>query len=629
MAVAEELELKVLADTKQAENKITGLANHVDKKSKSMGEKMGAAGKKMTLGVTLPIVGALGASVKAFTAQEDATKKLNSAFESTGAASWTSQEALMANADALQQITTHGDEAIEEMQSVLLTFTQIKGENFDGATKSILDMSDALGMDLQSSATMVGKALNDPVAGIAAMSRAGITFSDEQKETIKRLVEMGDTAGAQAVMLGELETQFGGTAEAMAETSSGQMKQAMNNLGDSMETIGAIVIPILSKVAEWAATLSTKFQNLSPNVQKFITIAVGVVAAIGPILMIGAKLVKMFQMASAAVTFLGQSALRAQIMAFGPWIIAVGAVIAIGYLLYKNWDTISAFLLSIFNTIKDFVVDVWGAIAGFFSDTWDSITETFWSALDAIKAFWSDVWEGIKVVVEAVWDGIVWYVETYINTVKTIIETVINTVKATWDTVWNAIKTTAETVWNAIDSTVDTAINNVKNNIQTIIDTITGLWDTFTEGLSSAWDTVWDTMGDGLEAAISGVVGILTGALNGILGALETNINSVIALLNAAIEGYNKIPLAPDIPTIPTVSVPRLAEGGMVGNSGPVRVGERGMEIVNLPKGASVTPNSVGHGGALIGVVNTYSAGTPQEMAQAIGWELLKKGGGN
>ena len=102
MAIAEELELKVVADTAQAESKITGLADHVDKKSKSMGEKMGAAGKKMTLGVTLPIVAGLGASVKAFTAQEDATKKLNSAFESTGAASWTSQEALMANADALQ-----------------------------------------------------------------------------------------------------------------------------------------------------------------------------------------------------------------------------------------------------------------------------------------------------------------------------------------------------------------------------------------------------------------------------------------------------------------------------------------------------------------------------------------------
>ena len=145
-----------------------------------------------------------GAAIKAFTTQEDATRKLTSAFDSTGASAWTTVEALQANADALQQLTTHGDESIESMQSVLLTFTNIKGDVFDDATVGILNMSDALGMDLQSSAILVGKALNDPVAGISAMSRAGITFTEEQKATIARLVEIGDTAGAQAVIMGEL-----------------------------------------------------------------------------------------------------------------------------------------------------------------------------------------------------------------------------------------------------------------------------------------------------------------------------------------------------------------------------------------------------------------------------------------
>ena len=154
MAQADELVLKIRADASQAERALTGFGDTAEKQGARASKAMGKVGKKMTTSVTLPLLAIGGAAIKAFTTQEDATKKLTSAFESTGAEAWTTVEALQANADALQQMTTHGDENIETMQSVLLTFTQIKGKEFDGATKAILNMSDALGMDLQSAATM-------------------------------------------------------------------------------------------------------------------------------------------------------------------------------------------------------------------------------------------------------------------------------------------------------------------------------------------------------------------------------------------------------------------------------------------------------------------------------------------
>ena len=487
MATADELLLKIKADASQAEKELSNFATKGEKSAQKVGAAMEKAGKKMTMGVTLPIVGAAAASIKAFTEQEDATAKQTSAFDSTGAAAWTTMEALQANADALQGLTTHGDEAIEGMQSVLLTFTQIQGTNFDAAQMSILNMSDALGMDLQSSAILVGKALNDPIAGMSAMSRSGITFSQEQKDVIKALVETGDVAGAQAVMLKELETQFGGTAETMAQTSSGQMKQAMNTMGDSMETVGAIIIPILVSVTDWIKKVAEKFDSLSPEMQKTIVTVAGVVAAIGPVLLIGGKLIKVIGLVGKAMTFLAANPVVLIIA-------AVAALVAGIVLLVRNWDKVTA-----------------------------------WIRTTAQKFF---DWFGEK-------------------------------------------------------------------------------WATLKEALGGLWD---------------GVVGAFKGAFNSVLGVLAGGINKAIDLINGAIRAYNSIPLAPDIGLIGHVTPPRLAEGGMVNNSGPVKVGERGVEYVTLPKGSSVTPATGAQGGAPSIVIERLEGGDPHALAQEIGWEWTKRG---
>ena len=383
MATAEELLLKVKTDASQAEKAITGWADKVETQAKKAGRALEDAGKKMTTKVTLPLIGAGAAAVSLFTKQEDATRKLQSTFDSTGAAAWTSMEALQANADALQQITTHGDEAIEEMQSVLLTFTQIKGDEFDAATKSILNMSDALGMDLQSASVMVGKALNDPVAGISAMSRAGITFSDTQKQMIKDMVEAGDTAGAQQVMLAELETQFGGTAEAMAETSSGQMKQAMNTMGDSMEEVGAIIIPIIVSITEKIGQLATWFSNLSPGMQKAIVAFAGVVAAIGPVMVVVGKVIQLGGMLTKVIKGVG---LAMNFLAANPIVLIIAAIVALiaaVVLIIKNWDKVKKFLL----------------------ETWEKIKQVFIRFTDAIKEKWEAFWNAVKEFGRIIWGG--------------------------------------------------------------------------------------------------------------------------------------------------------------------------------------------------------------------------------
>ena len=147
----------------------------------------------------------------------------------------------------MQKLTGIGDETILSMQGVLLTFTQIKGDVFKDATEAILNISVALGQDLQQSAIQVGKALNDPAKGVSALQRVGIQFTDEQKAMIKQLDKTNQTAKAQAIILKELELQFGGTASNVSSTSI-SLKRLSSAFGDLMESGGGKLAPLLDNL---------------------------------------------------------------------------------------------------------------------------------------------------------------------------------------------------------------------------------------------------------------------------------------------------------------------------------------------------------------------------------------------
>ena len=176
--------------------------------------------------------------INAYKIQEQAEAKLNATLKATGFAAGKTTDELTNMASALQKVTTFGDEEILTGQNLLLTFRNI-GENvFPRATQTMLDMSVALGQDLKSSAIQLGKALNDPKIGLTALQRVGITFTDQQKLMIHTMQDAGDIAGAQAVILKELENQFGGVAEAVGETATGAFEKLSNSISDYKEISG-------------------------------------------------------------------------------------------------------------------------------------------------------------------------------------------------------------------------------------------------------------------------------------------------------------------------------------------------------------------------------------------------------
>ena len=173
--------------------------------------------------------------------QERVTAQLEATLRSTGRYTPELSESMQDYAYSLQQITTFGDEAIISSQAMLLTFTRIGEDIFPRAQEAVLDVSTAMGIDLKSSAIQVGKALNDPITGMTALTRSGITFTEEQKNLVKAFVEVNDIASAQRLILDELETQFGGSAEAAKNTLGGALGSLKNAFGDLLEGEGGSV----------------------------------------------------------------------------------------------------------------------------------------------------------------------------------------------------------------------------------------------------------------------------------------------------------------------------------------------------------------------------------------------------
>lgn len=196
------------------------------------------AAKVGLAGVAVVFAGITAAFVKGSIVQEKSLAQLNAVLKSTSGIVGISSKQLQGMAANLQNVTTYGDETIISAQSLLLTFTKIGKEAFPQALEATLNVATAMGTDLKSAAIQVGKALNDPVLGMSALSRSGITFSEDQKEVIKALVETGDVAGAQTIMLKELETQFGGSARAARDTLGGALKALQNAFGDLFELSG-------------------------------------------------------------------------------------------------------------------------------------------------------------------------------------------------------------------------------------------------------------------------------------------------------------------------------------------------------------------------------------------------------
>lgn len=331
--------------------------NRAESKMKAVSSKMAKVGAAMSLAVTAPLMLLANKMVGAWDEAIQAETRLTTAIRSTGGVAGKTTEELVSMSQALQKKTTFGDDMIQGAQGLLLTFTQVRGEIYDKAIPAIMDMSTMLGQDLQSSATMVGKALNEPIRGVNAMRRVGVSFTEEQVEQVKALVAAGKQEEAQMIILTELQAEFGGQAEAAAKKGLGPMKQMQNNIGDLMEQFGKIITEALTPFFNWLSKLAVRFQSLSEPTKKFIVLIAAVSAAVGPVLVALAGIVRILPMIatgvnSVATAFKGLT----KAMLSNPYVALAAAIIAIGlamYSWYKSMNQVSAAQKRLNSSIAD------------------------------------------------------------------------------------------------------------------------------------------------------------------------------------------------------------------------------------------------------------------------------------
>jgi phage-related minor tail protein len=248
----QELTLVVRAQNMVAQG-LSGAANAIKGFASRVGSVIGGVADvfknvAMAVGIVGGAALAVGKRAVAMYQTETAEQaKLEATLKATGYAAGLTASELKKVASELQKTTGVGDETIISMQGILATFRNVKGDTFKSATVAILDMGAAMGKagvgsaDVEAAVIQVGKALNDPIAGMSALSRVGVQFTDEQKEMIKALQESGDLAGAQAIILKELQDEFGGMAKAVADSSKG-LVQLKNAFGDMQEEIGRAIV---------------------------------------------------------------------------------------------------------------------------------------------------------------------------------------------------------------------------------------------------------------------------------------------------------------------------------------------------------------------------------------------------
>lgn len=180
-------------------------------------------------------------SIQAYARQDEALRQLGARVKATDNAAGFSVKNLAAMATALSQLSTASDQAIQEMQGILLTFTEIRGPQFKAAQTAILDLSTAMGLSLPSAATLLGRALEDPIEGISALSESGVRFTKEQAKVIEQLVATGRVADAQNLILAEFERRMGGAAKASTE-GAGKIVLMQNAVADAAEEIGRFIV---------------------------------------------------------------------------------------------------------------------------------------------------------------------------------------------------------------------------------------------------------------------------------------------------------------------------------------------------------------------------------------------------
>ncbi len=484
----------------------------------TIGAGVAAAGIVALGGV---LVDSVGEAVEA----QNVQAQLGAVLESTGGKAGVTADMANNLATALSQTTRFGDETVLTGENMLLTFTNIGSEVFPMATSTMLDMSQALGQDVTQSAMQLGKALNDPVQGMTALKRVGVSFTDSQVEMVKQMVASGDVMGAQKLILNELATEFGGSATAAGATFAGQMDILKNNIGNVKEGIGTALLPILMTLASVLGPIVVAaFQGLAD----FIT--ANVIPAIGTIVGWVQQGIGIFQGLAGAVdgTTLASSGFGALWQGLQP---VIGAVLTA---LQTTFQSVFDIITLVIQTVATTIQARWTEISTATTGTWNAILAAVQTVVNAVSTVVQAVFGVIKTFLEQHGTDIMNTLITAWNTIMSIVQTVAQIIGTVVSAVFGAIASFLQSHGDQIQTILSAAWNLIKGVIETVLGVIKGIVEAVLQAIQGNWSGAWETVKATADRLWQGIKSLIENVLNLLLAFFGTNLEQVKAKFEAA-----------------------------------------------------------------------------------------------
>ncbi|PFT96549.1 hypothetical protein COK81_08135 [Bacillus thuringiensis] len=359
-----------------------------------------------------------------------------------------------------------------------------------------------------------------------------------------------------------------------------KMQKAINDLQKALEPVLLVIADLISKFAEWVSD-NPKLAATLVAIGVAIGVISGAILAITPLIPIITSIISVIMSVAGAI-----AATVGVATALIPIIIA--AVVALGIIIYKNWDDIQKWTIEAWNAITDFLEELWNGIMASLSETWNSIVETTTETWNSIVEYLTGIWNGVVETLSEIWSRIsqttseVWTAirEFFISTWNGLVEfltPILQGIADFFSMIWNGISTVIQTVWNFIMQYLQaiwTAIlyfatpifESIKNFISecwnTICSTTSFVWETIKNFLVSCWNglvafvmpifeqikswiiavwdtissatiTVWDTMKNFLQSCWNGLVAIGTPIFDAIKNWIVNTWNMISSTTSA------------------------------------------------------------------------------------------------
>lgn len=620
-----ESELKKTNDeiTKQSSNwtKLGNSMKSAGDKLKGVGDGFKSVGTKLSTSLTLPITAAGAASFKMASDMVESINKVDTVFgqNSKTVQEWsnTSLEKMgMAKASALEMSSIFGD-----MGSGM-------GLNSQDTLKYSMSLTQ-LAADLASFKNVKVDVAKTALTGIytgetESLKQLGIVMTQANlqeyalSQGIKKKIQ--DMTQAEQVQLRynyvmSVTKNAQGDFEKTSQSSSNQLKifgESMKELGT---TIGTQLIPLITPFVQKLNEIIKHFSSMDEGTKKWIVAIGGIAAIIGPVLLfIGQLITTISAIAGAFSAASGAIAAAGGILAVitGPIGIAIAVVaglIAIGVLLYKNWDTIKAkcselgaYLSVKMQEIGTFFSTVWSGIVSFLSSIWETIKNVVTVEIMLIGSILQGAFTIITLPFRLIWENCKEEITTAWNFISEKIDEALRFIKdQVIVPVFNAIKGFITETWNSIKSAISEALRYISDNIiKPIFNSISTTTQNVWNGIKNTISTVWN----GILNVVNQIAGPIKNAASNIFEAIKSSINDKIESAKSIVRtGLDSIKnffsgLAlklPNIklphfklngsfsinpPRVPTLGVDWYAEGGIFNGPRIIGVGEAGSEAV-------------------------------------------------